>query len=91
MKNSSSKEWNQLQSLSDLELGFPIIHVDHGIGLYQGLIKLKLQDIEQEFLLIEYANKDKLYLPVYRLNLVQRYQGGADSVSLDRLGSPSIC
>ncbi len=84
---SAAKDWSGLQALSDLEIGDAIVHVDHGIGRYQGIIRLDLSGALSDFLSLEYANKDKLYLPVYRLNVIQKYIGMGDSIALDRLGS----
>lgn len=87
-KNESvAKTWSDLQALSDLSVGDAIVHVDHGIGRYQGLIRLNLSGAPSDFLLLEYANKDKLYLPVYRLNVIQKYIGAGEGLALDRLGS----
>ncbi len=68
-------------------MGDIVVHVDHGLGKYQGLVRLNLSGAPNDFLLLEYANKDKLYLPIYRLNVVQKYSGVGSSVALDRLGS----
>lgn len=84
---SAAKDWSGLQALSDLSPGDAVVHVDHGIGRYQGLVRLDLLGAPSDFLLIEYANKDKLYLPVYRLNVIQKYVGSGESAALDRLGS----
>jgi transcription-repair coupling factor (superfamily II helicase) len=84
---SAAKDWAGLQALSDLSVGDAIVHVDHGIGRYQGLVRLSLSGAPSDFLLLEYANKDKLYLPVYRLNVIQKYAGHGAEVSLDKLGS----
>ena len=84
---TTSKDWAGLQALSDLAIGDAIVHVDHGIGRYQGLVRLSLSGAPSDFLLLEYANKDRLYLPVYRLNVIQKYVGAGESVALDRLGS----
>ncbi len=84
---SAAREWSGLQALSDLAVGDAIVHIDHGIGRYQGLVRLDLSGAPSDFLLIEYANKDKLYLPVYRLNVIQKYVGTGESVALDRLGA----
>jgi len=84
---SAAKDWSGLQALADLSVGDAVVHVDHGIGRYQGLIRLELLGAPSDFLLIEYANKDKLYLPVYRLNVIQKYVGAGESVALDKLGS----
>ena len=84
---SSINQWSALQALADLRPGDAVVHVDHGIGRYQGLVRLDLLGAPSDYLLVEYANQDKLYLPVYRLNVIQRYAGAGDSVSLDQLGS----
>ena len=63
------------------------MHADHGIGLYRGLQKLVVEGLENDFLLLEYQGGDKLYLPVYRLDLLQRYIGPADyTPPVDKLG-----
>jgi transcription-repair coupling factor (superfamily II helicase) len=64
-----------IRDLTELGLGSPIVHVDHGVGRYQGLIKLDVGGSANEFLAIEYAKGDKLYVPVAQLNLVSRYSG----------------
>ena len=87
---SASKDWSSLQALSDLSVGDAVVHIDHGIGRYQGLVRLGLSGAPSDFLLLEYANKDKLYLPVYRLNVIQKYVGSGESVGLDRLGSQTF-
>jgi transcription-repair coupling factor (superfamily II helicase) len=87
---SAAKDWSGLQALSDLAVGDAVVHVDHGIGRYQGLVRLDLSGAPSDFLLLEYANKDKLYLPVYRLNVIQKYVGSGESAPLDRLGSQSF-
>ncbi len=75
---------------SDLTPGDMVVHADHGIGRYAGLVKLAVDGIENDYLLIEYQGNDKLYVPVQRLHGVQRYVGGShDSVRLDRLGGTS--
>jgi transcription-repair coupling factor (superfamily II helicase) len=74
-------------SLSDLEPGDHVVHVDHGVAAYRGLTRMALRGVEGDFLLLEYAGGDKLYLPVTRINLVQRYVGaGEGHARLDRLG-----
>lgn len=83
---SAAKSWSGIQTLSNLAPGDAIVHIDHGIGRYQGIVRLDLSGAPSDFLLLEYANKDKLYLPAYRLNVIQRYIGAGESISLDRLG-----
>ncbi|GIX46605.1 MAG: hypothetical protein KatS3mg131_0816 [Candidatus Tectimicrobiota bacterium] len=76
--------------LSQLERGERVVHVDYGIGIYRGMTRLKVGDDDGDFMEIEYAEGAKLYVPAYRLNLVQKYIGhdGAQ-VPLDRLGGAS--
>lgn len=76
-----------IPSLEELNADDLIVHSHHGIGKYRGLVKLEIDRVPQDFLLIEYAGGDKLYLPVYRLDQVQRYMGAPDSIALDKLGS----
>jgi transcription-repair coupling factor (superfamily II helicase) len=77
-----------LTSLAELKPGDHMVHIDFGVALYRGLEHLSLTGIEGDFLLLEYAGGDKLYLPVDRINLVQRYVG-AEGIEpkLDRLGA----
>lgn len=74
-------------SLEDLHPEELIVHLHHGIGRYKGLTKLEIDGVPQDFILIEYASADKLYLPVYRLDQVQRYAGPQEGTVLDKLGS----
>jgi len=77
-----------IRSLSDLEPGDPVVHEDHGIGRYQGLQSLEIDSREAEFLMLEYAGEDKLYVPVTSMHLISRYTGGAaENAPLHRLGS----
>ncbi len=77
-------------SFSELKGGDYIVHIDHGIGLYKGLNKLKAGGTEGDYLELEYFGGDKVFLPVDRLNLVQRYAGGEkDNPVLDKLGAAS--
>ncbi len=77
-----------IQSLADLQPGAPVVHEDHGVGRYQGLKTLTVSGIATEFLCIEYANEDKLYVPVSSLHLISRYAGASeDSAPLHRLGT----
>jgi transcription-repair coupling factor (superfamily II helicase) len=79
-----------LSSLAELKPGDHMVHVDHGIGLYRGLQHISVSGIGGDFLLLEYSGGDKLYLPVDRLALVQRYVGPEGSTpSLDKLGGVS--
>ncbi len=77
-----------LRDLSELKPGDPVVHEQHGIARYQGLVNLDLGEGENEFLLLEYAGSDKLYVPVAQLHVISRYSGGAaDSAPLHKLGT----
>jgi transcription-repair coupling factor (superfamily II helicase) len=79
-----------ITSLSELKQDDTIVHLDHGIGIYRGLKFLKVAGTEGEFLHLEYEGGDRLYLPVDRINLVQKYIGGEENKpALDRLGGTS--
>ena len=76
-----------LSSVEDLRVGDLIVHLHHGIGRYHGLKHLAISGFESDFLIIEYAAKDRLYLPLDRLDLVQKYIGPeGPSPKLDHLG-----
>ncbi|PIP07673.1 MAG: transcription-repair coupling factor [Syntrophobacterales bacterium CG_4_8_14_3_um_filter_49_14] len=79
-----------LQSFGELKEGDYVVHTDHGIGIYQGLQKLTVGKMENDFLLVEYQEGDKLYMPVDRLDRIQRYIGPEGYVPrIDRLGGTS--
>ena len=80
-----------LTSLADLQEGDFVVHLDHGIGIYRGLVKLTVGTEVNDFLELEYQSGDRLYLPVDRLNLVQKYLGveGAGP-RVDRLGGKTL-
>lgn len=77
-------------NLADLAPGDLIVHAEHGIGRTLGLVTLDVGGIRGDFLLLEYAAGHKLYLPVSRLSLVERYRGAEDNVRLDRLGGETF-
>ncbi len=77
-----------VNNLTDLTIGAPVVHIDHGVGRYQGLVKLSGDGYDAEFLLLEYAGSDKLYVPVASLELISRYTGAsAENAPLHKLGS----
>ena len=77
-----------IRELTDLQVGAPVVHEDYGVGRYQGLTTLDVDGVATEFLLLEYAGGDKLYVPVQSLHLVTRYTGTApEQAPLHRLGS----
>ena len=75
-----------VQNFASLETGDFVVHADHGIGRYSGLHKLVIGGGEADFLLIEFAGNDKLYLPVYKLGRLQKYTAGQGSPRIDKLG-----
>ena len=76
-----------IRDLSELNEGAPMVHEDHGVGRYRGLKTLSLSGTETEFLTLEYANQDLLYVPVSSLHLVSRYTGASEKdAPLHRLG-----
>ncbi len=77
-----------IRELADLRVGAPVVHEDYGIGRYRGLATLDVDDVPTEFLVLGYADEDKLYVPVHDLRLVTRYSGAApEEAPLHRLGS----
>ncbi len=77
-----------IRQLNDLEPGSPVVHEEYGIGRYLGLTTLEAGGIVAEFLHLEYAGGDKLYVPVHALDLISRYTGASpDNAPLHRLGS----
>ena len=72
----------------DLKEGDLVVHVEHGIARYDGLTRLQVRGFAADFILLQFAGKDRLYLPVERINLVQKYAGAGGQVpALERLGS----
>jgi transcription-repair coupling factor (superfamily II helicase) len=79
---------NVIRNLTELREGSPVVHIDHGVGRYQGLVTLEIEGQAQEFLLLQYADDAKLYVPVSSLHLIARYTGSDDALApLHKLGS----
>ena len=79
-----------LNSFQDLHLGDFVVHVDHGIGVYKELVHLNVRGIENDFLLLEYQDADRLYVPVDKLTKVQKYLGiEGHEPRVDKLGGKS--
>jgi transcription-repair coupling factor (superfamily II helicase) len=77
-----------IKDLSELQIGAPIVHIDHGVGRYLGLQTLNVGEQVAEFLMIEYADETKLYVPVSSLHFISRYSGmDAEHAPLHRLGT----
>lgn len=88
-KQRKIKQTDQLiQSLAELSIGEPVVHLDHGVGRYQGLMTIETNQIPAEYLVLHYANETKLYVPVTALNQISRYLGGdPDNAPLNKLGN----
>ena len=91
LKKSKSARRNPfLSDLRDLKPGDYVVHVDHGIGLFHGLETIRRDNESKEFVLLSYQGDAKLYVPVERLDLIQKYSGmGAGRPTLDKLGGVS--
>src|SRR5688572_25739072 len=77
-----------LRDLSELKVGDPVVHEDHGIGRYLGLQSMRFEEGESEFLILEYDGGDKLYVPVSQLAVIGRYSGAQpEEAPLHKLGS----
>lgn len=93
MQRRRRKETSQdvdalVKDLSELQIGSPIVHIDHGVGRYLGLQTLKVGEQIAEYLQIEYSGSDKLYVPVSSLHLVSRYSGiDPEHAPLNKLGT----
>ena len=90
-RRKSAKRSNpegMLRDLSELKIGDAVVHEQHGIGRYQGLVSMDLGEGSTEMLLLEYAGGDKLYVPVAQLHVISRYAGGSEEgAPMHRLGS----
>ncbi|KAB0624123.1 transcription-repair coupling factor [Acinetobacter gandensis] len=77
-----------VRSLTELNIGAPVVHIDYGVGRYAGLITLSIDDQDHEFLQLDYADAAKVYVPVTNLHLISRYSGGdPDLAPLHKLGT----
>ncbi len=76
-----------IRNLAELSIGQPVVHLQHGVGRYQGMTTLEAGGVKAEYLMLSYAGNDKLYVPVSSLHLISRYSGGADeNAPLHKLG-----
>lgn len=90
--SSASKEFQKQAarlSFGDLNPGDFVVHLKHGIGQYDGLKVMSIGGVDSEFIQLGYKDKDKLYLPVYRIGQLQKYSSGAAQVTIDKLGGTS--
>jgi transcription-repair coupling factor (superfamily II helicase) len=77
-----------VKNLTELKIGSPVVHIDHGVGRYRGLETITIDEQTNEFLTLEYADNTKLYVPVTNLHLISRYSGSdEDSAPLHKLGT----
>ncbi len=88
-RSEKFKKGKQLRSLTDLVKGDLIVHISHGIGVFEGINKLEMQGIVKDYIKISYAGADTLYVPVTQLDLVSKYIGPRDDskVKLNKLHS----
>ena len=86
-RRSATTVRTELLAFSDLKQGDLVVHDEHGIGQYEGLIKLSLEGTVNDFLLVVYRDEDRLYLPVDRMGLIQKYMGVEGMMpALDKMG-----
>ncbi|MCH7337655.1 transcription-repair coupling factor [Acinetobacter sp. NIPH 2699] len=77
-----------VRSLTELNIGAPVVHIDHGVGRYAGLVTLEIDQQDYEFLQLDYADSAKIYVPVTNLHLISRYSGGdPDLAPLHKIGT----
>jgi transcription-repair coupling factor (superfamily II helicase) len=87
-QEASSQVESMVRDLSELKVGDPVVHINHGIGRYMGLISMDLGEGDTEFLHLEYAKETKLYVPVSQLHVISRYSGASpEDAPLHTLGS----
>lgn len=87
-KQSQDNSENVVKNLTELKVGAPVVHIDHGVGRYRGLETISVEGEANEFLMLEYADEAKLYVPVTSLHLISRYSGADENVApLHKLGS----
>ena len=76
-----------IRSLAELQPGALVVHVDHGIGKYVGLQKITTDDVESEYVTLEYADRDHIYVPIHALNVITRYSSNSENTPLNKLGT----
>jgi len=87
-QEATSQVESMVRDLSELKIGDPVVHINHGIGRYMGLTSMDLGEGETEFLHLEYAKDTKLYVPVSQLHVISRYSGASpEDAPLHSLGS----
>ena len=86
-KKNTTDQDSIIKNLTELKVGAPVVHIDHGVGRYRGLEAIEIDGNCDEFLLLEYPNEAKLYVPVGNLHVISRYSGGEEHAPLHRLGT----
>lgn len=76
-----------IRNLAELQPGALVVHIDHGIGKYIGLEKIVTDNIESEYVTLEYADHDRIYVPINALHVISRYPTASDHVHLNKLGT----
>ena len=92
VRHRPTTDGSLILSLIDLKAGDYVVHVSHGIAIYDGIRRLAIDGKSQDFLILKYSNHDTLYVPTYQVDLVQKYVGGKDRgyrPRVDRLGGIS--
>ncbi|MCR5718298.1 MAG: transcription-repair coupling factor [Oscillospiraceae bacterium] len=89
-RKAKHKAGMEIQSLADLHPGDLVVHTMHGVGRFLGIHKLEMEGVAKDYITIQYAGTEKLYVPVTQLDLVSRYIGASDdaNVKLNKLSSP---
>lgn len=87
-KKIKDKNLKPVKSILDLKEKDYIVHREHGIGIFEGIKTISVDDIPSDFILIQYDRQDKLYLPVYKIDMIDKYIGSERIPYLSRLGSP---
>ncbi len=89
-RTDRQKLQTKLLAFEDLKKSDLVVHIEHGIGRYEGLVKMKIEGATNDYLLLTYKDEDKLYLPVYRMNMASKYMGVDGIVPvLDKMGGKS--
>ena len=89
-KKRKHRRGEEIRTIADITPGDLVVHTKYGIGRFLGIQKLEMEDVTKDYITIEYAGQEKLYVPVTQLDMVAKYVGGRDGahVRLNRLSSP---
>lgn len=89
-KQTRRSQQQIFQAFGELQIGGHVVHVDHGLARYEGLARLAINGVDGDFLDLRFKGEDRLYLPIHRMDKVQRYVGADEDLpTLDRLGGTS--